>query len=111
MDVPSLLEDFQYHGTTQDDYGAWHTVFRDFVSPLPSPEEILIFKEELNNVYSSMSKLTDRDFVVFMMKHFDNYRISEISKHHNLTRSKIETSLKNTKKNVRQNLQRRGQLY
>ena len=69
------------------------------------------FKEELDNTYSSVSKLTDMEFNVFMMKYFDNYKISEISKQHNLTRSKVETTLKNTKKNIRQQLQSRGKLF
>ena len=112
MSVPTILGDVLHYRsgvTPQNDYGTWWDR-RDIFSPLPTPEELVIFKEELDNAYSSMSNLTDMEFNVFMMKYFDNYKISEISKQHNLTRSKVETTLTNTKKNIRQQLQSRGKL-
>ncbi len=109
MDIPSLLEDFQYHGSLKDDIG--QTWILRVPSSLPSPEEIVIFRESLDNIYKSMKTLKDKDVDVFMMRYFDDCKISEISKDFNLTRSKIETSLKNTKRSVRQNLQVRGKLY
>lgn len=110
MDIPSLIEDFQYHGTTQDDYGSWN-FFREIPSPIPSPEEIIIFRESLGNVYSSMRTLPKNDVDVFMTKHFDNCKISEISNEYGVSRSRIYTSLKNTRKSIRQNLQNKGQLF
>ena len=109
MDIPSLLEDFQYHGSLKDDIG--QTWILRVPSKLPSPEDIVILQESLDNVYASLRALTDKDVDVFMMRYFDNCKISEISKDFNLTRSKVETSLTNTKKSVRQNLQSRGKLY
>lgn len=110
MDIPSLLEDFQYHGKTQDDYGSWN-LFREIPSSIPNPEEIIILRESLDNVYSSMRSLPKKDVDVFMTKYFDNCRTSEIAKDFNSTRSKIETSLKNTRKSIRQTLQNKGQLF
>lgn len=95
-----------------DDRGTYEEYsFNLIPSSLPSPEEIVIFRESLNNVCASMGPLQKHDVDVFMMKYFDDCKISEISKDFNLTRSKIETSLKNTKRSVRQNLQVRGKLY
>ena len=110
MDIPSLIEDFQYHGTTKDDYGSWN-IFREIPSSMPSPEEIIILRESLDNVYSSMRTLPKKDVDIFMTKYFDNSRTSELVKDFNSTRSKIETSLTNTRKSIRQNLQNKGQLF
>ena len=109
MDILSRIKEYNYQGSVLDDERT--SPVRDIISPYPSPEDIVIFKEEFNNVYNSISNLNDRDFDIFMMKYFDNYKISEISNQYHLTRSKIETSLKNSKTNVRNTLQRRGCLY
>tara|TARA_R110000751_G_scaffold53818_1_gene116212 strand:- start:999 stop:1358 length:360 start_codon:yes stop_codon:yes gene_type:complete len=109
MDILSRIKEYNYHGSILDDENA--SPFRDIISPYLSPEDIVIFKEEFNNVYNSLSKLNDIDFNIFMMKYFDDYKISEISNQYHLTRSKIETSLKNSKTDVRKTLQRMGSLY
>tara|TARA_R110000824_G_scaffold90460_2_gene220918 strand:+ start:176 stop:514 length:339 start_codon:yes stop_codon:yes gene_type:complete len=112
MSIPSLLEEVQYDGRlNQDDYGLAWRHFEGAVSLTPSPEEVVLFKECLDNIYSSMTTLPYNDIDVFMMKHFDNCRISEISAESGWTRSKIYTSLENTRKNIRQDLQSRGQLF
>ncbi len=80
-------------------------------SSLPTPEDIVILKEELTNVYSALAKLPHRDINVFMMRYYDNCRISEISRKYVMSPSRIETSLQNTTMNVRKDLMRRGYLY
>ena len=110
MDILSRVKEYKYQGSSLDDESSSDT-FRDIISPYPGPEDIVIFKEEFNNVYNSISNLNDRDFDIFMMKYFDDYKISEISKQYHLTRSKIETSLKNSKTKVRKTLQHGGFLY
>jgi hypothetical protein len=104
MSIPSLLE------YIRDDYGAWQKL-EDIPSSLPSPEEVVLFKECLDNIYLSMTSLPSNDIDVFMMKYFDNCGVGEISAESGLTRSKIYTSLKNTRKSIRQDLQGRGQLF
>ena len=108
MDIPSLLEDFQYHGSLKDDIG--QTWILRVPSSLPSPEDIAGIREELNGVYASMSRLNDCDFGIFMMKYYDNCRISEISNEYGMSRSRVYTSLENSRKSIRQTLQTRGQL-
>jgi DNA-directed RNA polymerase specialized sigma24 family protein len=80
-------------------------------SSLPTPEDIVILKEELANVYEAMAKLPHKDINVFMMRYYDNCRISEISRKYVMSPSRIETSLRNTTTNVRKDLMRRGYLY
>ena len=80
-------------------------------SSLPTPEDIVILKEELTNIYEAMAKLPHKDINVFMMRYYDNCRISEISRKYVMSPSRIETSLRNTTTNVRKNLMRRGYLY
>ena len=104
MNIPSLSLEY-----IRDDYGAWHKL-EDFPSSLPSPEEVALFKEGIDNVYLSMNTMSSNDVDVFMMKHFDNCKVSEISTEFGLTRSKVYTSLKNTRNNIRQDLQLRGKL-
>ena len=108
MDIPSLLEDFQYHGSLKDDIG--QTWILRVPSSLPSPEEIAEIRESLDGIYASMNLLDDDAFGIFMMKYFDNCRVSEISTERGMTRSKIYTSLENSRKSIRQTLQSRGQL-
>jgi RNA polymerase sigma factor (sigma-70 family) len=84
---------------------------KNIPSSLPTPEDIVILKEELNNVYSALAKLPHRDINVFMMRYYDNCRISEISRKYVMSPSRIETSLQNTTTNVRKDLMRRGYLY
>jgi DNA-directed RNA polymerase specialized sigma24 family protein len=79
-------------------------------SSLPTPEDIVILKEELTNVYESMAKLPHRDINVFMMRYYDNCRISDISRKYVMTPSRIETSLQNTATSVRKDLLQRGHL-
>jgi len=79
-------------------------------SSLPTPEDIVILKEELTNVYEAMAKLPHRDINVFMMRHYDNCRISDISRKYVMTPSRIETSLQNTATSVRKDLLQRGYL-
>jgi DNA-directed RNA polymerase specialized sigma24 family protein len=112
MSIPSLLEEVQYNGRlNQDDYGLAWRYFEGAASPTPNPEEVVLFKECLDNIYLSMTMLPPNDVDVFMMKYFDNCRVSEISAESGWTRSKIYTSLENTRKNIRQDLQSRGQLF
>jgi len=108
MDIPSLLEDFQYHGSLKDDIG--QTWVLRVPSSLPSPEEIAEIREDLDGIYASMTLLNDSDFGIFMMKYFDNCRISEISNEYGVSRSRVYTSLENSRKSIRQHLQSRGQL-
>jgi RNA polymerase sigma factor (sigma-70 family) len=84
---------------------------KNIPSSRPTPEDILISKEELSNVYEAMAKLPHRDINVFMMRYYDNCRISEISRKYVMSPSRIETSLRNTTMNVRKDLMRRGYLY
>ncbi len=103
MSIPSLLE------YIRDDYGAWQKL-EDIPSSLPSPEEVVLFKECLDNIYLSMNMMNPNDVDVFMMKYYDNCKVSEISTEFGLTRSKVYTSLKNMRSNIRQDLQLRGKL-
>ena len=109
MSVPSLLQEWQYNGSIPYDDLDQSWIFR-IPSSLPSPEEVVIFREGLDNVYDTLDTLSVKDIDVFMMKYFDDCKISEISKDCNLTRSKVETSVNNTMKNIRKTLQMRGQL-
>ena len=81
---------------------------RNIPSSFPNPEDLLILREELSNVYGSLARLPHKDINVFMMRHYDNCRISEISRKHFISPSRIETLLENTKNRVRGDLQRNG---
>lgn len=81
---------------------------KNIPSSMPTPEDNVIRNEELSNIYKSLSKLPRKDINIFMMKTYDDYRISEISRKHTLTPSRVETSLQNTVMSVRKDFIRRG---
>lgn len=81
---------------------------KNIPSSMPTPEDNVIRNEELSNIYKSLSKLPRKDINIFMMKTYDDYRISEISRKHTLTPSRVETSLQNTVMSVRKDFIRKG---
>ena len=83
---------------------------KNISSSRPTPEDLVILKEELFDVYDSLATLPHRDVDVFMMRYYDSYMVSEISKKYVMTPSKIETSLQNTAISVRKDLLQRGRL-
>ena len=84
---------------------------KNIPSSMPSPEDIVIIREELSNIYEALAKQSHKDINVFMMRYYDNCRISEISRKYVMSPSRIETSLQNTTTNVRKDLLQRGYLY
>ena len=62
------------------------------------PLERYIFLEELRSIYDALVLLNPKDSDIFMMRNYDNYKISEICFDHSLTPSKVETSLFNSSK-------------
>lgn len=74
------------------------------------PLERCIFLEEMKSVYDALLTLSSRDSDIFLMRYYDNCKISEIIDEHLLSRSKTETSLINSSKKIRKILSMQGHI-